>query len=121
MFGRSKRAAARRALADPSLRRALDKASASHFDKFAKTRSSVSWEAIKEEARAIRRALLPRLEELIDRFTREAEAAGAKVYRAATAEDARTVVSAILRGRGAKLVVKSKSMVSEEVGLNAHL
>lgn len=121
MFGRSKRAAARRALSNPDLRRALNKASAAHFDKYAKTRTAIPWEKIKEEARAVRRACLPRLEELIARFTAEAENAGAKVHWAATAEEARAAVAAILVERGLKRVVKSKSMVSEEIGLNAHL
>jgi len=121
VFGRSKRSAARRALADADLRRALDKAGAGHFGKYERIRTEIPWEKIKEEARAIRRACLPRLEELIARFTAEAERAGAKVHRAATAEEARTIVSTILGERGVRRVVKSKSMVSEEVGLNAHL
>jgi iron-sulfur cluster protein len=121
VFGRSKRGAVRRALKNESLRRALEKASSSHFDKYEKTRPSIPWEKIKAEAAEIRRSCLPRLEALIGEFCREAENAGAQVYRTKTAEDARAAVAAILRQRGAKLVVKSKSMVSEEIGLNAHL
>lgn len=46
---------------------------------------------------------------------------GAKVHWAVTAEDACRTVADILREAGAKKVVKSKSMVSEEVHLNSHL
>jgi iron-sulfur cluster protein len=121
MFGRSRRRAARRALRSESLRRALGKASSSHFEKYAETRASIPWDKIKEEARAVRQSCLPRLGELIEEFSREAERAGARVHRAKTAEDARAVVAAILGERGARLVVKAKSMVSEEIGLNEHL
>ena len=121
MFGRTKKREVRRALKSRHLRRALDKASGSHFDKFQKTRAAIPWEKIKEDARAVREACVPRLEALIAEFTVEAEKAGANVHRARTAEDARAVVAALLRERGAKLVVKSKSMVSEEIGLNERL
>jgi iron-sulfur cluster protein len=121
VIGRSRKRAVQRALRNESLRRALDKAGNSHFEKYARTREEIPWEKLKAEARAIRRACVPRLAELIAEFKAEAEKAGAKVHLASTAADARAAVAAILRDRGAKLVVKSKSMVSEEIGLNAHL
>ncbi|NNG48055.1 MAG: iron-sulfur cluster-binding protein, partial [Deltaproteobacteria bacterium] len=43
------------------------------------------------------------------------------VHWAKDAAAAREIISGILKDRGAKTVVKSKSMVSEEIHLNAHL
>jgi iron-sulfur cluster protein len=121
LFRKSKRREAKRALGRPSLQSALKKATDSHFAKFDKLRDEIPWEEIKKRARAIREACLPKLETLIERFTAEATKAGARVHRAATPEEARATVEAILRDNGAKLVAKSKSMVSEEIGLNAFL
>ncbi len=52
------------------------------------------------------------------RFTERAEAAGARVYFAATADDANRYVVELCRRRGAKLFAKGKSMLSEEIFLN---
>ncbi|MDQ3547290.1 MAG: LUD domain-containing protein, partial [Chloroflexota bacterium] len=54
-------------------------------------------------------------------FTTEAEAVGAVVHFAATAEDANRIITEIATQRAAKLIVKSKSMVSEEIQLNPAL
>lgn len=63
--------------------------------------------------------------EHLDEYLEQAEAAlvknGAKVHFASTDEDARQQVLAILNEKGAKRVVKSKSMVTEEIHLNDFL
>jgi L-lactate dehydrogenase complex protein LldF len=46
---------------------------------------------------------------------------GARVHWAATAEDACEAVHSILRARGATRLVKAKTMVSEEIGLEDYL
>jgi iron-sulfur cluster protein len=120
LFGR-KRREARRALANPSLQTALKRASAGHFTKFARTRGEVPWEEIKDRARQIREECLPRLTDLIGMFSAEAIKAGAQVHAASTPEEALAAIAGILEKRGAKLVAKAKSMVSEEIGLNADL
>jgi iron-sulfur cluster protein len=66
-------------------------------------------------------AALPRLEELYAQFKERAEAAGAKVHLAADAEQARRIIADIAQQAGVRRVVKSKSMTSEEIHLNAHL
>jgi L-lactate dehydrogenase complex protein LldF len=61
----------------------------------------------------------------LDRYLTEAEDRllenGVQVHWAETAEDACGIVGRIARARGAKRVVKAKSMLTEEIGLNAHL
>ena len=81
----------------------------------------VDWPALRADLTARKTRAIDDLPALIDRFTREAEAVGAKVYRAVDAEEARRIVLAICRAKKAKLVVKSKSMATEEIGLTDHL
>ncbi len=81
----------------------------------------VDWPVLRDDLTARKRRAIDDLPALIERFIREAEAVGAKVYRAADAEEARRVVAAICRTKKAKLVVKSKSMATEELELNEHL
>jgi iron-sulfur cluster protein len=111
----------KRALKNPSLQSALKKASGHHFQKYSHTTAELPWSEIKEQARAIRRENVKRLPELIARFREEAEKAGARTYQASTAEEACLTIERICREKKARLVVKSKSMVSEEIGLNEHL
>lgn len=63
--------------------------------------------------------------ENLDLYLEQAEASltrrGVKVHYAVTGDDACRAVSGILRSAGAAKVVKSKSMVSEEIHLNDHL
>jgi len=112
----------RRALSNNTLQKALERASAQHNSKYkAVTEADPDWEATRERCRAIRQSNLDRLPELIVRFREEAERAGAKTHLASTPEQALAAVEEICRTRGAKLIVKSKSMVSEEIGLNHFL
>lgn len=61
----------------------------------------------------------------LDRYLEQAEARlvalGASVHWAADAADARDILDRILRRHGVRTVVKGKSMLGEELGLNAHL
>lgn len=112
---------AKKALANETLQQALDRASSEHHKKFNSVTKDVPWDQIKEIAKAIREDCIKRLPELIQQFTREAEKVGARVYRAATPGDALKAIEKILQEKKAKNIVKSKSMVSEEIGLNRFL
>ncbi len=59
--------------------------------------------------------------ELIAQFKAQAEVAGAIVYEAGTAEDANRYIYELCQRKGIELVVKSKTMVSEETELNHYL
>ena len=76
---------------------------------------------MRDRARAIRLHSLRHLDRLLGRFADEVEAAGGNVHWAADAAEARAIASQILEASDARLVVKSKSMVSEEIELNQHL
>jgi L-lactate dehydrogenase complex protein LldF len=78
-------------------------------------------EALRERGHAIRMAAIDDLDAHRDRFVAALESAGGTAHLAATAEDACRVVARICSERGATLAAKSKSMLSEEIGLNAAL
>ncbi len=79
------------------------------------------WEALREEAAGIKREALARLPELWEEFERAATAAGAEVHWARDADEHNRIVAGLLEERGITRVVKSKSMLTEECGLNPHL
>jgi len=112
---------AKKALTDETLQTALHRASSQHFQKFNATTKDVPWDQIKEKAKAIREDCIKRLPELIQQFTREAQKVGSHVYRAATPSEALSAIEKILHEKKAKNIVKSKSMVSEEIDLNHFL
>ncbi|WP_135822178.1 LUD domain-containing protein [Halostella litorea] len=76
------------------------------------------YEALKDEARAIKEDAIERLPELVDRVTEAVEANGGTVYVADDAADANRYVTEVVDGRD---VVKSKSMTSEEIEVNGAL
>ncbi len=110
-----------RALSSANLRLALERAMPALADRRNERLAEVDWPALRRDLTERKRRAIDDLPALVERFTQEAEAVGAKVYRAADAEEARRVVGAICRARKAKLVVKSKSMATEEIHLNEHL
>jgi len=78
-------------------------------------------EEYRTEARRIKEEAIERLPELVEELTEQVEANGGTVYLADDAEDARQYVREVAADRGAESVVKSKTMTSEEVHLNAAL
>jgi len=79
------------------------------------------FEALRDIGRDIRDHALRHLDLYLEAYEKAATAAGAKVHWAADAAEAREIILSICRDAGAKIVTKGKSMVSEEIGLNAHL
>lgn len=79
------------------------------------------WEALRSRAAAAKAHVLDHLEELLLLFEERATAAGAVVHWASDAAALRRCVTGILRECDARRVVKSKSMLTEECGLNPHL
>ncbi len=76
------------------------------------------FERLREVGAEIRDRALAHLDTLIERFEREATRRGATVLFARTAEDAKDLVLEICRRHQITKAVKSKSMLSEEAGLN---
>lgn len=112
---------AKKALENENLQKALEKASSQHFQKFDAAQKEVPWKDLKERAKTIRQESIKHLPELIQKFTEEAQKNGSFVYRADAPSDAHRIIERILQEKKAKLIVKAKSMVSEEIDLNRFL
>jgi L-lactate dehydrogenase complex protein LldF len=76
------------------------------------------WEEWRESGRQLRAHTIENLDYYLDQFTRNLEAAGHRVHFAETAYEAADIALSIAKEKNARLVVKSKSMVSEEVHIN---
>jgi L-lactate dehydrogenase complex protein LldF len=79
------------------------------------------WEAWRERGREIRAHTLDNLDFYLGQFADRAGAAGAHVHFAKTAAEARSQLLGIVRRRAARRVVKSKSMLTEELAVNQAL
>jgi L-lactate dehydrogenase complex protein LldF len=79
------------------------------------------WEALRQAASAIKAHALSRLADYLEEFERNARQNGIQVHWAADALEHNRIVHGILAGRGVTRVVKSKSMLTEECGLNPYL
>jgi L-lactate dehydrogenase complex protein LldF len=78
-------------------------------------------EAVRAAARAGKADVLRRLPEVLERLADNLEAAGATLYWARDDAEARHQVRGIVESARARSIVKSKSMLSEEIGLNGAL
>jgi iron-sulfur cluster protein len=79
------------------------------------------YEELKTHARSIKEESIEHLPELIALATRSIESRGGHVYLAETKDDAAAYIERVCLSHRAKLVVKAKSITSEEIGLNAVL
>ncbi|MGC8659775.1 MAG: LutB/LldF family L-lactate oxidation iron-sulfur protein [Desulfomonilaceae bacterium] len=112
---------AAQALKDKSLRFAMRTATNMFISKRTEGVASVPMELWRDKASAIRLNVLDHLPEYIDRFSFHATKAGAVVHHACDADAAREIIFHILKDRRARKIVKSKSMITEEIHLNEHL
>jgi len=113
---------ARAALNDAQLRGALKNATALFGKRRLAAAHSVSnWEELRSEARRIKDETLLHLDKYLEQFTANAESVGTQIHWARDAAEANEIVKRLARERQARLVVKSKSMTTEEIHLNAAL
>ena len=116
------KAAASRKLADPKLQKALNSAKGRLV--VARARSILeidNFEEIRQVAADIRDHCLSYLDVYLEEWERKAQAAGAVVHWAESYEDVNRIVLEIARKADVKKVIKSKSMLGEETGLNEYL
>lgn len=76
------------------------------------------WEGLRENARSIKEETLLHLDQYLLQFVENAQKAGTKIHWARDAKEACRIVLGLVNERGAKMVVKSKSMATEEIHLN---
>lgn len=83
--------------------------------------ANIDFEALRSIISATKGGAAEDMERLASEFTRVAEARGATVYRASTAQEAKKYILDLAQKKGVKTVVKSKSMATEEIHLNSYL
>ena len=109
----------REALEDATLHRLLGDVTSRFVSRRLTAADAIpAWEQLREHARAVKAATLSNLDEHLQTFERSVHARGGTVHWASTIGDAHDVILGLARSRGVRRVVKSKSMVSEEVHLN---
>lgn len=106
---------------NPTMRTAVTGAVRSKDERRQAAWGEIDAEGWRDWARDLKTHVLTHL----DRYLTEAEDRlvenGVQVHWAETAKDACEVVARVAGEHGAKRVVKAKSMLTEEIGLNAHL
>ena len=76
------------------------------------------FQELRQQAHAIKAHTIDHLDHYLSEFERNLEAHGGRVIWCRTGEEAADCILRLARERGARLIVKSKSMTSEEVHLN---
>jgi L-lactate dehydrogenase complex protein LldF len=114
--------AAASALAQPALQQALAQAT----ERFVQMRLAAraerpDWEELRARGRSIRWEAIGRLDQLLVQLEERVRANGGQVFWASDAADACRYVCDLATRHGVTLAVKSKSMATEEIGLNAAL
>ncbi len=107
---------------DDVMRQALGTATARFIDLRARALGSLpAAEDVRDRARLMRRHTIANLDRYLAQFAENVERHGGHVHWARDAAEANAAVLAIARAAGAQRIVKGKSMVTEETGLNAAL
>lgn len=110
------------ALANPWLQASMKKAKGKFVDKRAIAIKELDdFEATREAAKAIRNRVIENLDLWLEKFEETATARGAQVLWAKDGAEICRLVVDIAKRHGVKKAVKSKSMLSEEAGLNLAL
>jgi L-lactate dehydrogenase complex protein LldF len=110
---------ARAALEDSQLRRNLQKATSTIRDKRLRVVSELDdWEELRSAGSAIKARAMATLPEQLERLEASVQRAGGQVHWARDAAEARALVAGIVRGHGAREVIKVKSIATDEIELN---
>src|SRR5512139_49536 len=110
-----------KALKNANLTGALGKFSEAYRVSRAKAYEGIDFEELRSRIADLKSYAAAHFDLLADRFTKEAEAKGVKVFRANSPEKVKEYILTVARERSVKSIVKSKSMASEEIHLNPYL
>jgi L-lactate dehydrogenase complex protein LldF len=109
------------ALANPNLSGALGSFSEAYRVSRARAYEGIDFEALRTEIASVKSSAASHFDELAEKFAGVAEARGTKVFRTSDPHAVKEYILRLAQERGVKRIVKSKSMASEEIHLNAHL
>src|SRR4051812_8275892 len=107
------------ALHDQTLQTALGRATTRFVANRANALEAlIDADGLRDQARSIRAKALVRMDELLERLADQVAARGGQVCWAEDGAAACRYIADLAHDRGVKLIVKSKSMASEEIHLN---
>ena len=110
------------ALADAQVQRNLEGLySGFHSARLAASAATSHWDELRDRGRLIKSHVIENLDYYLEQLAQNVERAGGKVFFAEDAKAASDYVVSVAASRGIDMVVKSKSMLSEEMGLNERL
>jgi L-lactate dehydrogenase complex protein LldF len=113
---------AHHALHDAQLQKALGNVRQNFIERRAVAAGNLpEFESLRDQARDLRDHVLSHLDLYLEAYERKVVASGGHVHFARTSDEACKIIIDLAKERGAKTVTKGKSMVSEEIGLNAAL
>ncbi|KAG0163165.1 hypothetical protein DFQ28_010472 [Apophysomyces sp. BC1034] len=115
------KARAKDKLADARLQQNLTKLSSKFVSARAEAITEIDFPATRDALKERRERALANLDVWLERFEQEAARRGATVLYAETTHDAARLVAQIAQRHDVKKVIKTKSMVTEEMRLNAVL
>ena len=111
-------------MTDPSLQRALTiatgKAAGSRHAAVTNL-GAENWEELRERAHAVKEHTINNLDFYLEKFSANVERLGGHVFWAGTSDEACSYIAQLSYRHGVKEIVKSKSMMTEEIGLNRAL
>ncbi len=114
--------AARRALADTQLRANLAMATRTIRAKRAAVVAELSdWEELRAAGQAVKSGAMQNLDRYLEQLETRVQANGGTVHWARDAVEANQIVAGLVEATGSREVVKVKSMVTDEIGLNEAL
>ena len=106
---------------EPGVREAVTGATLAFDEKRRRAYREVDAEAWRRWAEGVKNHLLTHLDDYLAEAEKQLEANGARVHWARDAREAREIVLSLASRRPGGSVVKGKSMLTEEIGLNAAL
>ena len=110
------------ALDNPNLQAAMGRAKGGFIDKRRLAIEAIpEFDALREAGREIKEHTLSHLDYYLEQFEERVTASGGTVHWADSAQDACRIVVDLCRNAEARHVTKGKSMVGEEIGINAAL
>jgi len=113
---------AREAMADPELQKALKVVEVNFIARRKEVADKLpEFEALRDSARDIKNHTLAHLDLYLEAYERRVVEQGGHVHYAVNADEACRIALDLCRRLGAKTVTKGKSMIGEEIGINAFL
>jgi len=111
-----------KALANPQLQRALTNVRRDFVDSRGRAVGELpEYDTLKAQAKALKDHTLANLGFYLERFSEKVAETGGEVHWCATAAEARDTIIALCKKLGARTIAKGKTMVGEEIDLNAYL